>query len=52
MNEKNRFDIDRLFKVRGIVFAFPQRDVHLHVEEKAALPKIADSTVPKKDHSF
>jgi small-conductance mechanosensitive channel len=24
-----RFDIDRLFKERGIVIAFPQRDVHL-----------------------
>jgi small-conductance mechanosensitive channel len=25
-----RFDIDRLFKERGIVIAFPQRDVHLY----------------------
>jgi small-conductance mechanosensitive channel len=25
-----RFDIDRLFKERGIVIAFPQVDVHLH----------------------
>jgi len=28
-----RFDIDRLFKERGIVIAFPQRDVHLFVED-------------------
>jgi small-conductance mechanosensitive channel len=30
-----RFEIDRLFKERGIVIAFPQRDVHLFVENDA-----------------
>jgi len=30
-----RFEIDRLFKERGIVIAFPQRDVHLFVENNA-----------------
>ncbi len=29
-----RFEIDRLFKERGIVIAFPQRDVHLFVDKK------------------
>ena len=35
-----RFEIDRLFKQRGIVIAFPQRDVHIHsavADDKAAV---------------
>jgi small-conductance mechanosensitive channel len=32
-----RFEIDRLFKEKGIVIAFPQRDVHLYQANEAPL---------------
>ncbi|MDY6824510.1 MAG: mechanosensitive ion channel [Thermodesulfobacteriota bacterium] len=31
-----RFEIDRLFRERNIVIAFPQRDVHVYHDEKAS----------------
>jgi small-conductance mechanosensitive channel len=33
-----RFEIERLFKERGIVIAFPQRDVHLHPADVSPPP--------------
>jgi len=45
-----RFEIDRLFKQRGIVIAFPQRDVHLFVENGSDVD--APQSPKKKSSEF